>query len=42
MSSASLVPVEKSGPDFHRQAAPTCPKSTIRSIPKYGSVAVRL
>src|SRR6266566_6728853 len=42
MSSASLVPVEKSGPDFHRLATPTCPKSAIRSFPKYGSVAVGL
>jgi len=42
MSSASLVPVEKSGQDFHRLAAPTCPKSPIRSIPKYGSGDVRL
>jgi len=42
MSSASLVPVEKSGPDFHRLAEPTCPKSAIRPIPKYGSGAVRL
>jgi hypothetical protein len=37
-----LVPVEKSGPDFHRLAVPTCPKSPIRSIPKYGSGVVRL
>src|SRR5260370_6951478 len=42
MSSASIVPVEKSGPDFHRLAAPTRPKSTIRSIPKYGSANVVL
>jgi len=42
MSSASLVPVEKSGPDFHRLAAPTCPKSPIRAFPKYGSDAVWL
>jgi len=34
--------VEKSGWDFHRLAAPTCPKSAIQSIPKYGSGAVRL
>jgi hypothetical protein len=32
--------VEKIGPDFHRLAAPTRPKSTIRSIPKYGSGVV--
>jgi hypothetical protein len=42
MSSASMVPVEKSGPDFHRLAAPTRPKSPIRSIPKYGSANVGL
>jgi len=42
MSSASLVPVEKNGPDFHRLAAPTRPKSPIRSFPKYGSGAVWL
>jgi hypothetical protein len=41
MGFASPVPVEKSGPDFHRLAAPTCPKSPIRSIPKYGSGAIR-
>jgi hypothetical protein len=42
MSSASMVAVEKSGPDFHRLAAPTCPKSPIQSIPKYGSAIVGL
>jgi len=36
------VPVEKSGADFHRLAAPTRPKSPIRSFPKYGSGGVRL
>jgi len=41
MGSASLVPVEKSGPDFHRLAAPAYLKSPIRSIPKYGSGAIR-
>ena len=41
-SSALLCPVEKSGPDFHRLAAPTCPKSHIRSIPKYGSGVICL
>ena len=39
-SSASLGPVEKSGPDFHRVALPNLSKSTIRSIPKYGSGVV--
>src|SRR5450759_5958796 len=42
MSSASLVPVEKSGRDFHRVALPSRLKSTIRSIPKSGSDAIRL
>jgi hypothetical protein len=32
--------VEKNGPDFHRLAVPACPKSPIRSSPKYGSGAV--
>jgi hypothetical protein len=41
-SSASLGPVEKSGPDFHRLALPNLSKSTIRSIPKYGSGVVWL
>jgi hypothetical protein len=41
-SSASLLPVEKSGPDFHRLALPNLLKSTIRSIPKYGSGVVWL
>ena len=40
MSSASLVPVEKSGPDFHRVALPNLLKSNIQSIPKYGSGVV--
>jgi hypothetical protein len=35
-----VVPVEKSGRDFHRLALPGCPKSTIRSIPKPGSGAI--
>jgi hypothetical protein len=42
MSSASLVPVEKSGRDFHRLALPSHPKSNIRSIPKPGSGAISL
>ena len=42
MSSASLVPVEKSGPDFHRLALPSHPKSHIRSIPKSGSGVIPL
>jgi hypothetical protein len=42
MSSASLVPVEKSGPDFHRPALPSRPKSHIRSIPKPGSGVIPL
>ena len=42
MSPASLLPVEKSGSDFHRLAAPTRPKSTIRPIPKYGSGVITL
>jgi hypothetical protein len=37
----TMLPVEKSGPDFHRLAAPARPKSPIRSIPKYGSGAIR-
>ena len=41
-SFASLMPVEKSGPDFHRLALPSRPKSHIRSIPKYGSGVIRL
>ena len=41
-SSASLGPVEKSGPDFHRIALPNLLKSNIRSIPKYGSGVVWL
>lgn len=31
------VPVEKTGPDFHRLAANARMKSAIRSIPKHGS-----
>jgi hypothetical protein len=42
MSSASLVSVEKSGPDFHRLGLPNPLKSNIRSIPKYGSGVVWL
>lgn len=42
MSPVQLCPVEKSGPDFHRLAVPTCPKSHIRSIPKYGSGVIWL
>ena len=42
MSSASLVAVEKSGPDFHRLALPSHPKSHIRSIPKSGSGVIPL
>jgi hypothetical protein len=42
MSSASVVAVEKSGPDFHRLALPSHPKSNIRSIPKSGSGAIPL
>ena len=42
MSPASLVPVEKSGPDFHRLALPSHPKSNIRSIPKPGSGVILL
>jgi len=42
MSSASLVAVEKSGPDFHRPALPSHPKSNIRSIPKSGSGVIPL
>jgi hypothetical protein len=41
-NSASLGLVEKSGPDFHRLALPNLVKSTIRSIPKYGSGVVWL
>ena len=42
MSSASVVAVEKSGPDFHRLALPSHPKSNIRSIPKSGSGVIPL
>lgn len=42
MSAASLLPVEKNGPDFHKLALPNRPKSPIRSIPKYGSGVVQL
>jgi hypothetical protein len=41
MGSASLVPVEKIGPDFHRLAVPARWKSPIRSIPKHGSGVIR-
>jgi hypothetical protein len=36
------VPVEKIGSDFHRLAMPACPKSPIRSFPKYESGIVPL
>ena len=42
MSSASVVPVEKSGPDFHRVTLLSLLKSTIRSIPKRGSGVIPL
>ncbi len=42
MSSASVVPVEKSGPDFHRLKLLNPLKSPIRSIPKPGSGAIPL
>ena len=42
MSSASVVPVEKSGPDFHRLTLLSLLKSTIRSIPKPGSGVIPL
>ena len=42
MSSASSVPVEKSGPDFHRLTLLSLLKSPIRSIPKSGSGTILL
>jgi hypothetical protein len=42
MSSASVVPVEKSGPDFHRVTLLSLLKSNIRSIPKRGSGVILL
>jgi hypothetical protein len=41
-SSASVVPVEKSGPDFHRVTLLSLLKSPIRSIPKRGSGVIPL